>query len=38
VDAFFGEKEALLEEAKNKGLALADTTADTVVAWIEVAR
>lgn len=38
VDAFFSEKEALLEDAKNKGLALADTTADTVVAWIEIAR
>ncbi len=38
VDAFFKEKEVLLDDAKNKGLALADTTADTVVAWIEIAR
>lgn len=38
VDEFFSEKEALLEEAKKKGMALADTTTDTVVAWIEVAK
>jgi hypothetical protein len=38
VDEFFSEKEAILEEAKNKWISLADTTADTVVSWIEVAK
>ena len=38
VDAFFAEKNKILEEAKDKWAELTDTATDTVTSWIESAK